>query len=76
MLWGKRRRDGTFGAVERLPMERPMLQSFDASKSLTAFEQDSTLVVVIEMSHSKWLVLFPALSASRSRSSMPMRMGC
>src|SRR5436309_4109608 len=33
-----------------------MSQSFDASKSLTAFEQDSTLVAVIEMSQSKWLV--------------------
>src|SRR5258708_25073135 len=36
--------------------EPPMSQSFDASKSLTAFEQDSTLVAVIEMSQSKWLV--------------------
>src|SRR5258707_14559925 len=35
--------------------EPPMSQSFDASKSLTAFEQDSTLVAVIEMSQSKWL---------------------
>ncbi len=33
-----------------------MLQPFDASKSLTAFEQDSTVVAVIEMSQSKWLV--------------------
>ena len=33
-----------------------MLQPFDASKSLTAFEQESTVVAVIEMSQSKWLV--------------------
>ena len=33
-----------------------MLQPFDASKSLTAFEQDSTVITVIEMSQSKWLV--------------------
>lgn len=33
-----------------------MSQLFDASRSLTAFEQDSTLVAVIEMSQSKWLV--------------------
>jgi len=33
-----------------------MSQSFDASRSLTAFEQDSTLVAVIEMSQSNWLV--------------------
>ena len=29
---------------------------FDASRSLTALEQDSTIIVVIEMSQSKWLV--------------------
>jgi transposase len=33
-----------------------MLQPFDASKSLIAFEQDSTVIAVIEMSQSKWLV--------------------
>src|SRR6201993_1046915 len=38
-----------------VPMECPP-QAFDASKSLTALEQDSTLIAVIEMSQSKWLV--------------------
>ena len=56
MLWGS----GGEGvdALERRDhaMEHPMSQSFDASRSLTAFEQDSTLVAVIEMSQSKWLV--------------------
>jgi hypothetical protein len=33
-----------------------MSQSFDASRSLTALEQDNTLIAVIEMSQSKWLV--------------------
>jgi transposase len=33
-----------------------MSQPFDVSRSLTAFEQDNTLVAVIEMSQSKWLV--------------------
>ena len=33
-----------------------MLQAFDASKSLTALEQHNTIVAVIEMSLSKWLV--------------------
>jgi hypothetical protein len=32
-----------------------MSQSFDASRSLTALEQDNTLIAVIEMSQSKWL---------------------
>jgi hypothetical protein len=59
MLWGERRGRGTFGAVQRLPMELPMSQQhchFDASRSLTALEQDSTIIAVIEMSQSKWLV--------------------
>jgi transposase len=36
----------------------PMSQHchFDASRSLTAFDQDSTIIGVIEMSQSKWLV--------------------
>src|SRR6476659_4492277 len=34
----------------------PMSQAFDASTSLTALEQDSTIIAVIEMSQAKWLV--------------------
>jgi transposase len=37
-------------------MEHPMSQFFDASRSLTALEQDSTIIAAIEMSQSKWLV--------------------
>ena len=39
-------------------MELPMSQHFrfDASRSLTALEQDSTIFAVIEMSQTKWLV--------------------
>jgi transposase len=37
-------------------MERPMSRAFDASRSLTALEQDSTIIAVIEMSQAKWLV--------------------
>jgi transposase len=37
-------------------MERLMLQSNDLSRSLTALVQDSTLIAVIEMSQSSWLV--------------------
>jgi transposase len=36
-------------------MERPMSQSFDANRSLTALDQDSTIIAVIEMSQSSWL---------------------
>ncbi len=40
-----------------------MSQLFDASRSLTALEQDNTIVAVIEMSKAKWLVaaLVPGL---------------
>src|SRR5215470_19824413 len=40
----------------KLPMERPMPQPNDLSRSLAALEQDSTLIAVIEMSLSSWLV--------------------
>jgi hypothetical protein len=59
MLWGERRGRATFGAVQRLPIELPMSHQdyhFDASRSLTSLEQDGTIIAVIEMSQSKWLV--------------------
>jgi transposase len=37
-------------------MERPMAKPNDLSRSFAPFEQDSTLVAVIEMSLSSWLV--------------------
>src|SRR6187200_658570 len=37
-------------------MERPMQKLNDLSRSLTAFEPDGTLIAVIEMSLSSWLV--------------------
>jgi transposase len=43
-------------ALSNNPLERPMLQSNDLSRSFTALNQDSTLIVVIEMSQSSWLV--------------------
>jgi transposase len=37
-------------------MERPMSQPNDLSRSLVPFEQDTTLVAVIELSQSSWLI--------------------
>jgi transposase len=37
-------------------MERPMQKLNDLSRSLTAFEPDGTLIAVIEMSLSSWLI--------------------
>src|ERR1700739_2099621 len=38
------------------PKERPMPKFDDLSRSLVALDQDSTLIAVIEMSRSSWLV--------------------
>jgi hypothetical protein len=43
-------------ALFNKPTEHPMSQPFDASKSLATLEQDNTVIAVIEMSQSKWLV--------------------
>jgi transposase len=37
-------------------MERPMPQQNDLSRSLVALEQDATLIAVVEMGQSSWLV--------------------
>jgi transposase len=37
-------------------MERPMSQRCDLNKSTTTFEQNSTLIAVIEMGLTSWLV--------------------
>jgi transposase len=37
-------------------MERPMPQLNDFSRSLATFEQEATLIAVIEMSLTSWLV--------------------
>ena len=42
-----------------------MSKPFDLSKSLTALDQDSTLIVVIEMSQSSWLVAARAPGLAR-----------
>ena len=42
-----------------------MSQSFDASKSLTAIGQDSTIIAVIEMSQSSWLVAAVVVGVER-----------
>ena len=54
-LWGERRGSGTFVAVGNR-RGCPMPQPNDLSRSLTALDQDSTLIAVVEMSQSSWLV--------------------
>ncbi|QIA25291.1 MULTISPECIES: hypothetical protein [Mesorhizobium] len=69
----------SFGAVKTTIRRRAsMSHLFDASRSLTAFEQDNTIVAVIEMSKAKWLIaaLVPGASASRGRRFMPTRRHC
>jgi transposase len=54
-LWGERRGYGTFVAGTK-PTGCPMPQPNDLSRSLAALDQDSTLIAVVEMSQSSWLV--------------------
>jgi transposase len=53
---GRRRERGTIVADANRMMEHPMAKPNDLSRSLVALDQDSTLIVVIEMSRSSWLV--------------------
>jgi transposase len=54
MLWGRRRGDGTIvaGSVMELPMPKPA----DLNRCLAALDQEHTIIAVIEMSQSSWLV--------------------
>src|SRR3982074_2435983 len=54
MLWGGDEDIASIVADE--PMERPMQKLNDLSRSLTALEPNGTLIAVIEMSLSSWLV--------------------
>jgi transposase len=56
MLWGGRWGDVTIVSQSNSPTEHPMSQLNDLSRSLTSLEQDSTIIAVIEMSQSSWLV--------------------
>src|SRR4051794_26345896 len=61
------------------PMEEcPMPQRDDLSRSLVPFQQDGTLVAVVELSRSSWLVAgwCPGSGATRSRSSTRARRRC
>ena len=49
MLWGGQRGLGIIDAAKQ-PMECPMSQVDDLSRSLATFDHDSTVVAVIEMS--------------------------
>src|SRR5215472_16379859 len=55
MLWGERRENGIIVAATK-PTGCPMPQPNDLSRSLTALDENSTLIAVIEMSQSSWLV--------------------
>src|SRR5208337_362276 len=55
MLWGERRGQCHHRRANET-MERPMPQLNDLSRSLVALEQDATLIAVIEMGQSSWLV--------------------
>src|ERR1700756_4059484 len=55
MLWGERRGQWHHRRSSE-STERPMPQLNDLSRSLVTLEQDATLIAVIEMGQSSWLV--------------------
>src|SRR3954469_19598704 len=55
MLWGERRGAGIIVARQNR-RSAPMPQLNDQSRSHTVLKQDSTLIAVLEMSQSAWLV--------------------
>src|SRR5439155_4046062 len=55
MLWGGRRGNGNFVAASNR-WSAPMPQPNDLSRSLVALDQDNTIIAVVEMSQSSWLV--------------------
>src|SRR5271165_2093360 len=55
MLWGERRGNGTI-VLQTNRSRCRMPQANDLSRCLTALDQGSTLIAVIEMSQSRWLV--------------------
>src|SRR5712691_4407150 len=63
MLWGRRRRMWHHRCCQDNPMERPVKRN-DLSRSFVAFDQNSTLVAVVELSLKSWLVagLVPGLA--------------
>jgi Transposase len=64
MLWGERRENGIIVAATE-PTECPMPQPNDLSRSLAALDENSTLIAVIEMSQSSWLVAGIILGVER-----------
>src|SRR5260370_11382746 len=55
MLWGGRRGHGIFVAASSRG-SAPMPQPNDLSRSLVALDQNSTIIAVVELSQSSWLV--------------------
>src|ERR1700693_3987138 len=55
MLWGGRRGNGNFVAASNRWIAA-MPQPNELSRSLVALDQNSTIIAVVELSHSSWLV--------------------
>jgi hypothetical protein len=68
MLWGGRRGWQFRRLHQSMEWHDAPAERFE--QSLVALDQDSTIIAVVEMSQSSWLVggVLPALSVSRARS--------
>jgi len=76
MLWGERRENGIIVAATE-PTGCPMPQPNDLSKSLAALDENSTLIAVIEMSQSSWLVagIIPGVERHPAKKLNPDELG-
>jgi hypothetical protein len=77
MLWGERRGQWHHRRSSE-STERPMPQLNDLSRSLVILEQDATLIAVIEMGQSSWLVagIVPGVERSPLKKLAVMRARC
>ena len=55
-----------------------MPQPNDLNRSLVALDQNSTIIAVVELSHSSWLVggVVPGIDVSRAKSWSRAQNGC
>jgi transposase len=72
MLWGERRENDIIVAATK-PTGCPMPQPTDLSRSPAALDENSTLIAVIEMSQSSWLVaaIIPGVERQPTKKLIP-----
>ena len=78
MLWGGRRGKVATSSLDLTDGVAAMPQPNDLSRSLVALDQNSTIIAVIEMSQSSWLVagMLPGIERQPRKKLEPSPNGC